>query len=193
MQPHFLFNSLNAVASLIGEDPERAEAALEKLSDILRYALDASRQPFVPLEQELEAVAGYLELETLRFPDRLTAALHVEPGIGAVPVPPLFLQPLVENAVRHGIAPRREGGRLEVEIQRCEDELRVRVEDDGPGIGGSPHRGAGVALADLRKRLALLYGDRASLGVDRGALGGCRVTLRLPLRGVEVSEREDDA
>jgi LytS/YehU family sensor histidine kinase len=104
----------------------------------------------------------------------------VAPGIGDVPVPPLSLQPLVENAVRHGIAPRPEGGRLDVEIGRSGETLRVRVEDDGPGPGGSREHGAGAALADLRKRLELLYADRASLELDRGPLGGCRVTLRLP-------------
>ncbi len=191
LQPHFLFNSLNAVASLIGEDSKRAETAVERLSDLLRYALDASKQPFVPLADELDAVEGFLELEMLRFPDRLEASVRVEPGIGAVPVPPLVLQPLVENAVQHGIAPRREGGRVELEIQRAGDELRVRVEDDGPGPGASTHRGSGSALDDLRERLGLLYGERASLGVDRGALGGYRVTLRLPLRGAEPADGED--
>jgi two-component system sensor histidine kinase AlgZ len=90
LEPHFLFNGLNAVAGLIAEDPERAETALEKLADLLRYALEASKKRFVPLADELESVEGFLELETLRFPDRLAAAVHVEPGIGAVPVPPLL-------------------------------------------------------------------------------------------------------
>lgn len=192
IQPHFLFNSLNTVASLIGEDPERAERALEKLSDIFRYSLDASSQAVVPLAEELESVEGFLELETLRFPDRLSVALHVEPGIGAVPVPPLCLQPLVENAVQHAIAPRQERGRLEVEIRSREGELQVRVEDDGPGPGGSSHRGSGSALADLQRRLALLYGDRASLEIDRGDLGGFRAQLRLPLDGTPVTMGQQD-
>jgi LytS/YehU family sensor histidine kinase len=115
--------------------------------------------------------------------------VRVEPGIGGVPVPPLSLQPLVENAVRHGIAPRREGGRLEVEICRAAGELRVRVEDDGPGPGNSGHQGAGAALSDLRKRLELLYGDGASLEVDSGGLGGCRVMLRLPEAPSRAEER----
>jgi signal transduction histidine kinase len=190
IEPHFLFNSLNSVASLIGQDAERAERALEKISDLFRYALDASNQPLVPLAQELRCVESCLELETLRFPDRLNASLRVEPGVGEVPVPPLFLQPLVENAVQHGVAPRPEGGRVELEIRREADQLHVRVEDDGPGPGGSKNGGAGVALADLRKRLALLYAGKASLEVDRGTLGGCRVTLGLPLGGAVEREAE---
>lgn len=183
IQPHFLFNSLNAVASLIGEDPARAERALERVSALFRYALDVSADPTVPLADELESLEGYLELERLRFPERLHVSVQVEPGVGRVPVPPLVLQPLVENAVRHGIAPRADGGRLEIEIGSDETTLRVRIEDDGSGPSGGTNGGAGVALADLRERLALLYGDGASLCVDRGALGGCRVALRLPREG----------
>jgi two-component system sensor histidine kinase AlgZ len=181
IQPHFLFNCLNTVASLIEEDPRRAEAALEKLADLFRYTLEASSRPLVPLGRELAGVEGFLELETLRFADRLRVALHVEPGLGEVQVPPLLIQPLVENAVLHGVAPRREGGRVEIQLRRAGGELQVSVEDDGAGPGGSAHRGAGAALDDLRRRLALLYADQASVSVGVGPLGGCRVELRLPL------------
>jgi two-component system sensor histidine kinase AlgZ len=193
MEPHFLFNGLNTVASLIGEDPDRAERALERLSDLLRYALDASQEPFVPLSRELEAVEGFLELEKLRFPDRLTTSVRVDPNVAEVRVPPLFLQPLVENSVRHAIAPRREGGRLEVEIARDGNRLSVRVEDDGPGFGSSPHQGAGLALNDLRRRLELLYGDEASLAVERGTLGGCRVSLCLPVQARRAPGAEGES
>ena len=180
IQPHFLFNSLNTVASLIEEDPKRAEAVVEKLADLFRYTLAASQRSFVPLGDEIDAVASFLELEALRFGERLKAALHADPQAAGVPVPPLLLQPLVENAVLHGIAPRREGGRLEVSVARRAGRLLLCVEDDGPGPGGSPRRGSGTALADLRQRLALLYGDAASLDVGRGSLGGFRVEIALP-------------
>ncbi len=183
IQPHFLFNSLNAVAALVAEDPARAERALEKVVALFRYALDVSAEPTVPLADELDALEGYLELERLRFPERLRVSIKVEPGVGRVPIPPLVLQPLVENAVRHGIAAQAEGGRLEIEIARDAGALRVRIEDDGSGPENGTDGGAGVALADLRERLALLYGEAARLSLERGALGGCRVSLCLPDRG----------
>ncbi len=187
IEPHFLFNSLNSVASLIREDPERAERALERIAHLFRYALDASAAPFVPLADELESVECFLELANLRFEDRLVTSVSVEPGVGDIRVPPLALQPLVENAVQHGIATREAGGRVELEIRRGAM-LEIRIEDDGPGPGGSSHRGAGAGLGDLRKRLDLLYGGRATLRVDRGELGGFRVRLALPLDAPTESE-----
>jgi hypothetical protein len=192
IQPHFLFNSLNTIASLIGEDPARAEQVVEKLADTFRYTLDASRRTLVPLAEEIEATEDFLELETLRYADRLHVVWRVEPGLGDVSVPPLLLQPLVENAVQHGIATRREGGRIHVDLRRERDCLQVRIEDDGPGPGGSSHRGSGSALADLRTRLRLLYGRRAAVDIDRGELGGFRVTIRLPLDGAPGSVRGHD-
>jgi two-component system sensor histidine kinase AlgZ len=183
IQPHFLFNSLNTVASLIGEDPARAEAALERLSELFRYTLDASKRATVPLGEELAAVTAFLELEQLRYGDRLATALRVDPGAGDVAVPPLVLQPVVENAVLHGIGTRRKGGRLEVSVARRGADLLLRVEDDGPGPGGSQRRGSGTALDDLRRRLAILYGGEASLEVARAAGGGCLVEIALPLAG----------
>lgn len=179
--PHFLFNSLNAIAGLVPLDPERAERAIETLSLAMRYALDSTRTPFVSLERELEAAREYLELERLRFGDRLRLELDVEPGLGPAPVPPLSLQPLVENAVRHGIAQREEGGELRVTVAREGARLLLRVDDDGPGPGASTQKGTGTALRDLRSRLDLLYGDTASLDVESGPEGGCRVDLRVPL------------
>lgn len=181
IQPHFLFNCLNTVASLIQEDPRRAEAMVEKLSDLFRYTLDASKEVYVALADELAAVEGYLELESLRYGERLKAVLHADPDCDDVPVPPLVLQPLVENAVVHGIAPRRAGGRVEVRVERRSEVLVLQVEDDGAGPGASHHHGSGTALADLRQRLELLYRGRASLHVDRAASGGCRVEIALPL------------
>jgi two-component system sensor histidine kinase AlgZ len=184
VQPHFLFNCLNTVAGLIEEDPKRAETAIERLSDLFRYTLDSSRVSSLPLAQELAIVRDYLALETLRYGDRLKAAIHVEPGSEAVLVPPLVLQPAVENAVLHGVAPRREGGRIEVGVRVLEQDVVLSVEDDGPGAGASGHVGSGTALADLRHRLDLLYGDRARVEQDEGPLGGFRLRITLPLEPV---------
>jgi two-component system sensor histidine kinase AlgZ len=180
LQPHFLFNCLNTVASLIEEDPKRAEAVVEKLSDLFRYTLEAGRRESVPLADEIEFVESYLEIEALRLGPRLRAALHVDPAALREEVPPLVLQPAVENAVLHGIAPRREGGRLEIRAERRAQSVALRVEDDGPGPGSSAHRGSGTALADLRRRLQLLHGEAAGLEIGRSASGGFRVEITLP-------------
>jgi two-component system sensor histidine kinase AlgZ len=181
--PHFLFNSLNAIAGLVGIDPERAERAIETLSASMRYALESTGSSRVPLERELDAVRDHLELERLRYGERLRASLDVEPGLGRIPVPPLCLQPVVENAIVHGIARREGGGSLAVSVRREGGHLLLRVDDDGPGPGGSPHAGTGTALSDLRSRLALLYGEAASLRVGERPPGGCRVELRIPVEG----------
>ena len=179
--PHFLFNSLNAIAGLVGVNPEKAERAVETLSASMRYALESTQTERVPLERELAAVRDHLELEKLRYAERLQAVVDVEPGLEALPVPPLCLQPVVENAITHGIAQREGGGRLEVSVRREEDHLLLRVDDDGPGPLGSSHAGTGTALADLRARLELLYGAASSLTVGHRPDGGCRVELRIPL------------
>ncbi len=179
--PHFLFNSLNAIAGLVAVDPERAERAIEALSEVMRYALESTATPFVPLEDELGAVRNHLLVEGLRYGERLRTKVDIEPGLGRVPVPPLSLQPVVENAVLHGIAPREAGGELAVSARREADQLVLRVEDDGPGPAHSPHAGTGTALRDLRSRLELLYAGRSELSVGAREGGGCRVELRIPL------------
>jgi two-component system sensor histidine kinase AlgZ len=181
IQPHFLFNCLNTVASLIEEDPRRAEAALERLSDLFRHALKASERRLVPLREELDSVAGFLELEELRHGARLRVRMHVERGLEDVPVPPLVLQPLVENAVLHGVTHRREGGLVEVRVAREGGRVALQVDDDGPGPSGSPYAGSGTALRDLAERLRLLYAGEAALEHGAGPLGGYRVRVAVPL------------
>lgn len=187
--PHFLFNSLNAIAGLVGVNADKAERAVETLSASMRYALESTQTERVPLERELAAVRDHLELEKLRYAERLHSAVEVEAGLGALPVPPLCLQPVVENAIVHGIAQREEGGRLEVSVRREEDHLLLRVDDDGPGPLGSSHAGTGTALADLRTRLELLYGEASSLTVGHRPAGGCRVELIIPLTLARSSAR----
>ena len=178
--PHFFFNSLNAVASLIQEDPDRAERMVERLSDLFRYTLDGSRRRYVPLREEVEMVRDYLDIEGIRLGDRLTWTVEIGDGVGDVEVPPLVLQPIVENAVRHGVSGRREGGRVEVRVQRDAGELLVAVTDDGPGPGGSKHSGSGTSMRDLKKRLAIVYGERARIDARAAEGGGYRVELRVP-------------
>ena len=177
--PHFLFNSLNTVAGLIEEDPRKASEAVERLAGLFRYALEGSRRESVRLGDELRAVEAYLALETLRFGDRFAWRVDADRELHEVEVPPLFLQPLVENAVVHAAAQKRGAARVEVRASRHDGRLRVEVEDDGGGMGSSRVRGSGTAMAALRERLEL-YGGGASLRVGTGTLGGTLVTVELP-------------
>jgi len=178
--PHFLFNSLNTVASLIAEDPVLAERTLERLADLFRYALDSSRARTVRLERELAMISDYLELQSARFGSRLHTSLRVERGLCDIEVPPLLLQPLVENAIVHGTSQRREG-RVEVSVRRERDELVVEVSDDGPGPGRSSHTGAGTGVASVLERLSLHYAGRGSLRLEPDPRGGCLARLALPI------------
>ncbi|HEY5611132.1 MAG TPA: histidine kinase [Thermoanaerobaculia bacterium] len=178
--PHFLFNSLNTIAGLIEEDPRKATEALEKLAGIFRYALEGSRAERVSLSEEIGAVTAYLELESIRFGDRFTWRIDIAPDLLDAEVPPLFLQPLVENAVIHGIGPKRGPGRIEIRGRRQEERLHFEVEDDGAGPDSSTIHGSGTALSDLRERMELLYGDAASVVTTRGDRGGFKVRLALP-------------
>lgn len=185
LNPHFLLNTLHALLGLVRREPLAAERAIERLGDLLRAAMSAaqSRTDRVNLREEWELVCSYLELEQLRLGDRLAAELDAAPAALDVPVPPFALQPLVENAIVHAIAPRASGGRLRVSAARQDGRLVLSVVDDGPGaseaeILTSPR--AGLRL--LRERLAFLYGDDARLAFTQEG-GGLRVTLDLPVSG----------
>ncbi len=194
--PHFLYNSLNTVAGLIEEDPKSAEQALEKLSDMFRYTLEGSRRQQVRLADEVRTVRGYLEMEELRFGNRLRYQVDVPDDLSDLAVPPLLLQPLVENAVLHGISPRREGGSVRVGAAQTDGLLELIVEDDGPGPGHSTHEGSHTSLDELSKRLELLYGDRARIDSGAGANGGFRIRVQLPARpyaGASADEENNAA
>jgi sensor histidine kinase YesM len=179
--PHFLYNSLNMVAGLIDEDPALAERVLEKLSDLFRYALEGSRKARVTLGEELAAVRGYLEVQSLRLGERLRFEIDAADGVESLSVPPLVLQPLVENAVLHGVSPRVDGGAVLVRARRRNGLLELSVEDDGSGPGSSPSTGTRTSLRDLQERLDLLYGGEAKLESGKSENGGYRVRVELPL------------
>lgn len=179
LNPHFLFNSLNTVAALIEEDPTKAVVAVEQLSDLLRYGLDGTRHPTVTLSRELAAVEDFLALEKLRFGDRLRWSVDVDEGAGDIAVPPLVLQPLVENAVKHGIATQRRGGTVTVSAMLVAGELQLTVDDDG--TGASVISGTKTGEANVRERLGLAYGPRARFESGPGAAQGYRVRLGIPV------------
>lgn len=179
--PHFFFNSINTVASLIPEQPRLAELTLERMAEIFRYALASSSTRFVPLAREVAIVQDYLEVQAARFGDRLAYEVTLDPGAADVPVPPLVLQPLVENAVVHGVTAHAQGGRIRVDIKRAPGGVEIGVSDDGPGPGGSSHRGTGTSIRDLRERLAIVYGAAGHLATGPAPGGGFLAHLSLPL------------
>jgi two-component system, LytTR family, sensor kinase len=183
LQPHFLLNSLNAVTVIVRDrDTATAPRMLAQLGDMLRRVMRPGRPQEIPLAEELEFVRQYLGIETVRFSDRLQPAFAVDPGVTGAAVPEFLLQPLVENAVRHGLASREGATLLRIEARREGDELVLSVTDDGPGPEDS---GEGVGLGATRERLATLYGGRARLDLTTTTEGGARVTVRLPYRDLE--------
>jgi LytS/YehU family sensor histidine kinase len=183
IHPHFLFNTLHAVASLIRvKEDQAAIRMLVGLSDLLRLALRNRDAQEVPLRDELDFVRHYLEVEGIRFQDRLRVRIDVAADVPLdAPVPHLILQPLVENAIRHGVEKRAAAGNLTVDVVRADGMLRLRVTDDGPGPrpGGNGRRGVG--LANTRQRLEHLYGERHSFDLSAGAGGGAVATVTVPI------------
>ncbi len=182
--PHFLFNSLNTVAALIPDDPALAERTLERLADVFRYAIDAGRRPTVALADELRAVEAYLDVEATRLGDRLRWRVECEPELARLELPPLALQPLAENAVRHGAQRRRGATTIVVSARRRGAALELAVEDQPVGDGGAPvgvaRPGAGTALADLTARLALAFGAGARLEAGPAPPAGWRAAIHVP-------------
>jgi signal transduction histidine kinase len=182
LNPHFLFNALHSLAALVRHDAERAEEALERLGGLLRYALDEAGER-VPLEQEWDFMRDYLRLEQLRLGERLRVEESCDPEARGALVPPFTLQPLVENAVRHGVARVPAGGRVRVTAGVRDDRLTLRVEDDGPGCTpGEWASASGLGLRSLRERLAAGYGGTARLEVATSPGGGFSAAVELPWR-----------
>lgn len=180
VNPHFLFNALNSLRGLIGEDPSRAQNMVTELADLLRYALASERQPLVALAEELEAVTAYLQLESIRLEDRLRFEIHVSPEARAAAVPPMLVQTLVENGIKHGVAQLPGGGVIRVLAEVKDHQLGVEVWNSGvwreaPGT-------TRLGLENARERLRLLFGGEGQLDVAGDGLAMVRARLRLPLR-----------
>ncbi len=190
LQPHFLFNTLNTISSVMYGDPAQADRLISRLSDLLRSSLAAPERPEVGLEEELEILDRYVELMAARFGERMSVEVTVAPDARESMVPVFLLQPLVENAIHHGVARRSGPGRIDVSVERMGPKLHVEVADDGPGIDGDPSAaiGKGVGLRNTRERLAHLYGGEASLNLQNGETLGLRVIVELPFRTASTSE-----
>ncbi|MFY2563432.1 sensor histidine kinase [Corallococcus terminator] len=183
LRPHFLFNTLHAISTLMHRDVESADRMVGQLSELLRASLERDGRHEVPLSEELELLSPYLDIERTRFSDRLQVEVDVSPEVRDALVPPLLLQPLVENAIRHGIAPRRGPGRVWVRVHRDGERLALEVGDDGVGPPvGSTELKEGIGLGSTRARLERLHGAEQSLTWRAHAPSGFVVSLSLPYR-----------
>ncbi|HEV2643154.1 MAG TPA: histidine kinase [Candidatus Elarobacter sp.] len=195
LRPHFLFNTLHAISVLVHENPERATAMVARLGDLLRLSLSRNGEHEVPLARELEFVRLYLEIEQTRFHDRLQVTYDIDPSTLSAGIPDMILQPLVENAIKHGIAKRAGPGRIVLSARRNDGALELRVRDDGPGYapaarahgGNGNGNGTGIGLATTRARLEEMYGASQHLDVSGAVGGGCEVAITLPFRVIAES------
>jgi sensor histidine kinase YesM len=188
INPHFLFNTLNAIsAQVVMERNQEATKMIARLSDLLRLTLGTEGRHEVPLGDEVDFLRRYLEIEQLRFGDRLRVEYDVPVENLAACVPAMMLQPLVENAIKHGIAPRSAPGRIRIAAQRVGEMLELEVSDNGPGISDhSPRRGQGVGLSNTRARLKQLYPSQHRLEIGNAMEGGACIRIYLPFRTTGV-------
>ncbi|MBL8959503.1 MAG: histidine kinase, partial [Gemmatimonadetes bacterium] len=200
LNPHFLFNALTTIGYLVQAAPERALGTLYRLTDLLRAVIRGPAGDRVPLGEELAIVESYLAIERERFQERLQVVIDVPEPLREAQVPPLLLQPLVENAIKHGISPLRRGGTITIRarIARQADgtaELVILVADTGAGLGagGSQTAGTGVGVSNIRQRLVRLFGERASLGLSGAPDQGTTAALRLPVDPAWADDVEEPA
>jgi two-component system sensor histidine kinase AlgZ len=195
LQPHFLFNTLNAISTLVAEhrNPE-ANRMLARLGDLLRATLDSGEAHEVTLAEELALAGHYLDLEKVRLGDRLLLDVRIGSGVLQSAVPPLLLQPLLENAIRHGIAPRLAPGRVSLAVERDGELLRLSLRNDGvptvPGAADDEARPAAIGLRNVRERLARLYGEAQRFEFALADDGGCAIDIALPCRNLAASVAE---
>ena len=184
LHPHFLFNTLHSISALMNKDMKTADKMISRLGDFLRLTLENSGAQQVTLQQELDFLKCYLEIEQIRFQDRLSVQMNIDPEIVDAKVPNLILQPIVENAIRHGIAPRVEPGIINIDAQRHNGMLEINIKDNGPGLNsnGNGNFREGVGLSNTRARLSQLYGDLHRFNLKNAEGGGLVVNIQIPIQ-----------
>jgi len=194
LDPHFLFNTLNAISSLVERDPRGVRKMIARLSELLRHSISSASEQEVTLDEELHVVERYLEIMKIRFQGRVQVEVEVDPSVRRALVPTFAIQPLVENAFKHGIERIEGAGRVTLTAARDADSLVVRVADNGPGLATTPAaEGTGVGLSNTRSRLRELHGERATLSLSAGVPGGAVAELRLPFREATESRARRSA
>lgn len=185
LDPHFLFNALNAISSHVERDPKLTRRMIEHLGDLLRRSIETKDRQEVPLAEEIEFLAPYLAIQKIRFGEKLQIEMQIEPEVRNAPVPSLLLQPLVENAIRHGISHRASGGTVIVSARKMDDRLEIQVQDDGAGLpaGWTLESSSGLGLSVTRERIKSLYPNgKSSFAVRSRPNGGVEVDIVVPLR-----------
>ncbi|WP_154179727.1 sensor histidine kinase [Vibrio furnissii] len=190
IEPHFLFNTLANVNALIASEPHKAQRMLEKLTDLLRSSM-RHREGVSTLKDELELIDAYLGIQSIRLGNRLRYSLPNDPQWHALCLPPMLLQPLVENAIEHGIEPKAEGGEVNVTIERQQDAIVLTVSDNGAGLGEIP-KGNGIALENVRQRLHGLFGRDAKFTLTQNAKGGVTAAIRIAEHATQPLQGEHD-
>ena len=195
LDPHFLFNTLNVISSLVERDPRGVRRMISRLGGLLRFSIEGANTPEITLRQELSLLEQYLDIMQVRFQGRLETVVQADPQTLGALVPTLILQPLVENAIKHGIERQREGGRILVETLLRDDRLVLRVTGNGAGLAqpaivhdGNNQAGTGVGLRNTRARLAELYGTKQSFSLSASPEGGAVAEVTLPLHSIEPLE-----
>jgi two-component system LytT family sensor kinase len=196
LQPHFLFNTLHTIAMLNLQDPKAANRMISRLSDLLRLTLDNAGAPEVALKDELDFLKRYLEIQEIRFQDRLSVSLDIDPESLDARVPNLILQPIVENAIQHGIAEQESDGRIEIQASRQNGWLQLQVRDNGPGIPTAPPEKQGIGLSNTRARLEQHFGAAHRFELVNPEGGGLEVSITIPFRecpvATEISKQDTD-
>lgn len=184
IQPHFLFNTLNAIAALMYEDVNKSHTMLSRLSDLLRIALDSSERQEVTLQEEMTFLQSYLDIQELRFQDRLQINVNTPPETLNAMVPSMILQPLVENVVTHGLEPLGNKGKIEIRSQIKDNSLILKISDNGPGLPSSENidESNGIGISNTRKRLRQLFGDDFKIEFTNNTNAGMKVTMTIPFR-----------
>ncbi len=185
IEPHFLFNTLANVHALIESDPSKARGLLESLTDLFRISLDYSRANTGSIQGELELISNYLAVQQVRMGERLSFQISVEDGLDDIELPPFLIQPLVENAIKHGIEPSADPGSVEIRVARNSSELQIKVSNTWNADLESTD-GSGIGIANVKERLEAVYGDAAQLRINRSTTDGFIVTIELPLEVVEA-------
>ncbi len=189
VNPHFLFNTLNSIASLIPVDPGKAEAMVQKLSRLFRYNLDASGLEMIKLKDELEVTEEYLDIEKVRLGNRLNYQIKMEESLSDFLIPGFIIQPLVENSIKHGIAPLKSGGHINIHCTKNADTCQIEISDNGTGFTANEN-GNGFGLGGVKERLVLYYGDNYEFDISNEA--GVRIRMRLPLAVTDTKKLGKD-